>query len=85
MPDAYTTTASLNSVQAAYDRYAYFALRPLCLFDQVADVKPTKKDHEGASVKFTKYTDLSPATSALNESTDVDAVARLDVEGGEQA
>jgi hypothetical protein len=31
--DAYTTTASVNSVQAAYDRYAYFALRPNLFFD----------------------------------------------------
>lgn len=78
MPDAYTTTASVNSVQAAYDRLAYFALRPMMHFDQVADVKPTRQAMPGSSVKFTKYTDLSVATAALNESVDVDAVALSD-------
>lgn len=78
MPDAYTTTASVNSVQAAYDRFAYFALRPELHFDQVADVKPTRQSMPGSSVKFTKYTDLAAATTALNESVDVDAVAISD-------
>ena len=78
MADAYTTTASVNSVQAAYDRYAYFALRPELYFDPVADVKPTRQTMPGSSVKFTQYADLSAATSALNESVDVDAVAISD-------
>lgn len=78
MADAYTTTASVNSVQAAFDLKAYFALRPQLFFDQVADVKPTRQAHAGSSVKFTKYTDISVATTALVESVDVDAVAISD-------
>lgn len=73
-----TTTGSVNSVQAAYDRLAYFALRPELYFDAVADVKPTNQPMAGASVKFTQYADLSAATTALNESVDVDAVALSD-------
>lgn len=78
MADAYTTTASVNSVQAAYDKYAYLALRPELYFDRMADVKPTNQSMKGSSVKFTKYTDLSVATTALVESVDVDAVAISD-------
>ena len=78
MADAYTTTASLSSDQAAYDRLAYFALRPQLFFDAVADVKPTRQAMPGSSVIFTKYTDLDSATSTLNESVDVDAVALND-------
>lgn len=75
MADAFTTTATLDSVQAAYDRAAYMALRPELYFDRMADVKPTAQSMPGSSVKFTQYADLSVATAALNESVDVDAVA----------
>lgn len=78
MADALTTTASLTSDQAAYNRLAYFALRPLNLFAQCADVKPTAQAMPGSSVIFTKYTDMTVATAALNESVDVDAVALAD-------
>lgn len=78
MSDALTTTASLSSDQAAYDRLAYFALRPELHFDQVASVKPTNQTQPGSSVKFTQYADLAVASTALNESVDVDAVALSD-------
>jgi N4-gp56 family major capsid protein len=78
MSDVMTTTASLESVQDAYDRFAYFQLRDFLLFDQVADVKPTKQAMPGDTVKFTLYDEMAPATSALNESVDVDAVALSD-------
>lgn len=80
MADAYTTTASLNSVQAAYDRLAYFALRPNLFHDRIADVRPTRQSMPGSSVKFTLYTDLNVATTALVESVDVDAVAVSDAQ-----
>jgi N4-gp56 family major capsid protein len=41
-------------------------------------VKPTAQAMPGSSVKFTIYTDLSVATTALVESVDVDAVALND-------
>lgn len=80
MADAYTTTASVNSVQAAYDRLAYFALRPTLFHDRIADVRPTRQSMPGSSVKFTLYTDLAVATTALVESVDVDAVAVSDAQ-----
>ena len=78
MPDAYTTTSSVDYAQAAYDRLAYFALRPPLLYDQIADVKPTRQSMPGSSVIFTTQADLAIASTALNESTDVTAVALSD-------
>lgn len=78
MADAYTTTASVAWDQTAYDRLAYFALRPELYFDPVADVQPTRQSMPGAAVVFTFITDLSVASTALNESVDVDAVALAD-------
>ena len=73
-----TTTASLNSVQDAYDRRAYFALRPQLHFDGIADVKPAPGTLPGDVVQFTQYADLAVATAPLDESTDVDTVALSD-------
>lgn len=78
MPDAMTTTASLDSVQAAYDRLAYFALRPEMYMDGVADVKPTHQSMPGNSVKFTQYAELTEHSTSINESVDIDAVAMDD-------
>lgn len=78
MSDVYTTTASVGFDQAAYDRLAYFALRPELYFDDIADVKPTRQSMPGSSVIFTQVADLSVASTALNESVDVDAVAISD-------
>jgi N4-gp56 family major capsid protein len=74
----YTTTASVTSDQAAYNRLAYFALRPLLHFDQLATVKPTAQAMPGSSVVFQLYADLSVASTALNESVDVTPVALSD-------
>lgn len=75
MADAYTTTASVGLDQSAYDRLAYFALRPEMYFDVVADVKPTRQAMPGAAVIFTLITEMAVASTALNESVDVDSVA----------
>jgi N4-gp56 family major capsid protein len=64
--------------QAAYDRMAYFALRPELHYDLVADVMPTRQSMPGSSVIFTKITEMAVASTALNESVDVDAVALAD-------
>lgn len=67
-----TTGASLGDlVQTAYDRMAYFALRPQLYFDQVADVQPTAQAMPGAAVKFTIMADLAVASTSINESTDL--------------
>jgi N4-gp56 family major capsid protein len=78
MADAYTTTASVGLDQAAYDRYAHFALRPELMYDLVADVMPTRQSMPGTSVSFTKIADMAVASTALNESVDVDAQAMSD-------
>jgi N4-gp56 family major capsid protein len=80
MPDVYTTTASVGLDQAAYDRLAYFALRPELHYDMVADVLPTRQSMPGSSVLFTKITEMAVASTALNESVDVDAVALADAQ-----
>lgn len=78
MADAMTRTADISSDQAAYDRYAYFALRPLLHFAQAAEIKPTRQAMPGSSVIFTIWADLTAASTALNESIDIDAVPLSD-------
>lgn len=79
MPDVFTTTATLsNQVLAAYDRIAFMALREGAIFDQYARVKPGNQTSPGSSVSFLFWDDLSPATTALQETVDVDAVGLSD-------
>jgi len=73
-----TQVSSLNVSQAAYEQLAYFALRSELLFDQAADVQPTNQSMPGSSVIFTKFGDLSAATSALTEIDDVTPVVMSD-------
>jgi N4-gp56 family major capsid protein len=78
MSDVYTGTGQLLSDQEAFNRLAYFALRPELYFDQVASVRPSEQAMPGAPVTFTIYSDLAEATTVLGESTDVFAVAMSD-------
>lgn len=77
MADVYTTVGggTVQYNQTAYDKMAYFALRPELYFDPVADVQPTAQSMPGTAVVFTIQNDLAVASTALNESTDVSAVA----------
>src|SRR5438445_6061803 len=75
MPDTFTGQATVNYSQTAFDRMAYFALRPELYFDAVADVMPTRQAMPGSAVTFTVQADLSVASTTLSESTDVSAVA----------
>ncbi len=69
---AITQMSSLNSAgTTAFEQLAYFALRSQPLFEMVADVRTTNQSHAGASVKFTTYSDLSQATSAISETSDL--------------
>ena len=72
---AYTQASSVSSDTAAFEQLAYFALRSQPMFEMVCDVKSTNQSHAGASVQFNIYSDLSQATSALTETSDVTAVA----------
>ena len=75
---AYTTTASVDYAQTAYDRLAYFAYRPELYWDRAVEVKPTRQAMPGATVVFTIQNDLPIASTALNESTDLTPVAMSD-------
>ena len=74
----YQTQSSTNLVQNAYDRMAYFALRPELYFDQVADVRATNLAMPGQTVNFTIVNDLAVAATALSETTDVTPVSYSD-------
>ena len=78
MADAYTGSGTLDFSKAAYDRLAYFALRPELYFDAAADVQPTAQSMPGASVAFTIVNDLPISASALTETSDVSTVALSD-------
>lgn len=78
MADDYTNTGDLSVDQTAYDRFLYHSLRKTLHFDGVADVKPTRQSMPGTAVVFTILTDMAVASTALNESVDVDAVALAD-------
>lgn len=78
MTTTYTGTGQLTTAKTAYDQLAYFALRPQLYFDGIATVKPTHQSMPGSAVVFTIINDLAPATTPLNESTDVSAVAMSD-------
>jgi len=76
--DAFTGQTTLDFSKAAYDRLAYFALRPELYFDAAADVQPTAQAMPGASVTFTIVNDLPISSSALSESSDVAVTALSD-------
>ena len=80
MADAtFTGSGSLDFSQQAYDRMAYFALRPELYFDAAADVMPTAQSMPGASVQFTIVNDLPIAATSLSDQTaDVSATALSD-------
>jgi len=78
MADSFTGSGTLDFSKAAYDRMAYFALRPELYFDQAADVQPTAQSMPGASVQFTIVNDLPIASTALTETSDISTVALSD-------
>ena len=75
---AETGTSNLSVDQIAFEKMAYFALRPEMYYDQFADVQATNATNPGASIKFTVFADLAAATTALGEAEDVTPVAMSD-------
>jgi N4-gp56 family major capsid protein len=76
---AITITTNITWDQAAWEKLAYFSLRPELYFDPVADVKGEHLTAEGSpSVSFNIVADLAVASAALNESTDVTPAALSD-------
>lgn len=75
---AETGTANLTTDQVAFEKLAYFALRPEMYYDAFADVQATNATNPGASIKFTVFADLAAATTELGEAEDVTPVAMSD-------
>jgi len=75
---AETQLSSLSFDQDAWNRAAYFALRPQLYFDQVADVRPTEQAMPGTAVKFVIVDDLSANTTELTETSDITPTAMGD-------
>lgn len=76
MADVFTGVSALtNLVQTAYDKAAYWSLRPQLHFDAVADVTPTNQSMPGNVVVLNIVNDLAPVEATITESSDVSAVA----------
>ena len=69
------TKGSAGLVQTAYDRLVEFELRDEPLIRAVADKRPARQAMPGDSVILQRYVDLSKATTALTETSDVTAVS----------
>lgn len=80
MADTFTDTTQLTQATTAYERLSYFPLRAELYFAPMADVKPTRQSHPGSAVLFNIYNDMAPATTAISQTVDVDAVAITDNE-----
>lgn len=74
----YTTTSDVQIDQTAFEKLAYFALRPEMYYDQFASVQATNATNPGATVSFTIFSDMAAATTELGESSDVSPVAITD-------
>lgn len=68
---ATTQTSDVTWDQAAYEQLAYFALRARANYEPFVTVKPTRQSMPGTSVIFDFVGELSPATTALTENTDI--------------
>lgn len=75
---ASTGTGQVQTDQVAFEKLAYFALRPELFYDQFADVQATNATNPGASISFTVFADLAAATTELGEADDVTPVAMSD-------
>lgn len=73
-----TRTGDVTWDQSAYEILAYFALRPENYFDGFADVQATHQSMKGSAVIFNITSDLTVASSTINESTDITAVSMAD-------
>ncbi len=64
-----------NLVVNAYDTYVRAALRSLPVMRSVADLRPVSMTNPGTSLKFAVYANLTAATTALTETSDITPVA----------
>lgn len=77
---AVTIASNLDYDQQAWEKLAYFALRPELYFRAIADVKPTNQSHVGSSVVFTIQSDIAVQSTSINESVDVTPVSLADTQ-----
>lgn len=76
---AQTTTSTVSYDTTAYNKRAWFALRPRLIHEaNVEAIKSTPQTHRGASVQFNFVADLAAQTTALTETSDVTALALSD-------
>ena len=75
---ALTQVSSLDISKAAYEQLAYYALRPELYYDALVEVQSTNATNRGISVQFTIASDLSEATTALTETSDITPVSMSD-------
>ena len=76
MADSPTLKSTLDASQVTiYNAAVYVSGEPYAGLDNFVDVK---ESINGAGVEFTFYTNLSAATTALTDGTDVEAVAMAD-------
>lgn len=79
MTDAMTVAASLGRNKTMWDRAMFYGLRPMKVFDTFATVKQTDATPDtGGVLTFTLWTDMTVASTSINESVDIDAVALAD-------
>jgi len=64
-----------NLVVTAYDTYVRAALRSLPVMRSVADLRPVSMTNPGTTLKFSLYANLTAATTALTEASDITPVA----------
>ena len=73
-----TQVSSLHLNQTAFEKMAYFALRPELYYDQFAEVEATNATNPGDTHTFTIFQDLAVASSEISETVDVTPVALSD-------
>lgn len=69
------TVGSAGLIQQAYDRLIEFQLRATPMLRQISDKRPANQTIPGSTVSLQIFRDLDKATSALDETPDLDAVA----------
>lgn len=67
-----------NQVLTAYDRVAWFQLRSNVVFDQLFNVKPGNLTSPGSPVTWRLWSEMTAATTPLNEITSPDSVGFSD-------
>jgi N4-gp56 family major capsid protein len=75
---AITQVTSLSLVQTAFEKLAYFSLRPELFYMALVSVKPSNETNNGLTVQFQLTSDLPAAISPIAELTDITPVAPSD-------